>query len=88
MELQSCLAPFQGLYHGHEAVAHSCSSPPHAQRQVGATFLDTYYATRHAALQPSRHAIRFDANSAFHYFDSGRYLQAQLLLHALRLIDW
>ena len=30
-------------------------------------------------------AVRFDRNSAFHFLDGGRYLMAQLLLHALRL---
>ena len=55
-------------------------------RSAGAN--DTYAATRHAALQPTAHAIRFDHNSAFHFFDSGRYLQAQLLLHVLRLLEW
>ena len=59
-----------------------------AVEAAGATFLDTYAATRHAALQPTAHAIRFDHNSAFHFFDSGRYLQAQLLLHVLRLLEW
>ena len=41
---------------------------------------------RKAALQPTPHAIRFDRFSAFHFFDSGRYLQVQLLLHVLRLL--
>ena len=52
----------------------------------GVAFLDTYTATRHAALQRTPHAIRFDSFSAFHFFDAGRYLQAQLLLHLLRLL--
>ena len=53
---------------------------------AGATFLDTYTATRDAVLQRTPNAVRFDHFSAFHYFDSGRYLQAQLLLHTLRLL--
>lgn len=57
-----------------------------AVEAAGATFLDVYPATRHAVLQPTPHAIRFDANSAFHFFDSGRYVQAQLLLHVMRLL--
>ena len=55
---------------------------------AGATFLDTYRATKRAALQRTPHAIRFDHFSAFHFFDSGRYLQAQLLLHTLRLLGF
>ena len=45
-----------------------------------------YSATRHAVLQRTPDAIRFDHFSTFHFFDAGRYIQAQLLLHALRLI--
>ena len=52
----------------------------------GVLFLDTYRATKRAVLQRTPHAIRFDHFSAFHFFDSGRYLQAQLLLHVLRLL--
>jgi len=54
---------------------------------AGAVFLDMYSATRHAALQHTPHAIRFDKFSTFHYFDAGRYLQAQILLHAMRLLS-
>ena len=53
---------------------------------IGATFLDTYPATRHAVTQRTPHAVRFDHRSTFHYHDAGRYLQAQLLLHTLRLL--
>lgn len=53
---------------------------------VGAVFLDAYTATRHAVLQRSPHAIRFDHFSTFHYHDAGRYIQAMLKLHVLRLL--
>ena len=46
---------------------------------AGATFLDTYRATRRAVLQKTPHAIRFDHFSAFHFFDSGRYAHADSL---------
>ena len=45
---------------------------------AGATFLDTYRATRRAVLQKTAHAIRFDHFSAFHFFDSGRYAGCRL----------
>lgn len=53
---------------------------------VGATFLDMYTATRQAVLQRTPHAVRFDHFSAFHFHDTGRYIQAELLLHTLRLL--
>lgn len=53
---------------------------------LGVTFVDHYTATRDAVLQPTPHAIRFDHFSTFHFHDAGRYIQAQLLLHALRVL--
>lgn len=54
---------------------------------AGVTFLDTYPATRHAVMQHTAGAIRFDHFSTFHFHDAGRYIQAQLLLHVLRLLS-
>ena len=53
---------------------------------LGVTFLDVYTATRDAVLQHTPHAVRFDHFSAFHFHDAGRYIQAQLFLHAMRLL--
>ena len=53
---------------------------------MGVTFLDMYTATRQAVLQRTPHAVRFDHFSAFHFHDTGRYIQAELLLHTLRLL--
>ena len=36
-----------------------------------------------ACLQSDAHAVKFAKNSAFHYLNSGRYLMAQMLIHAL-----
>ena len=55
--------------------------------RLGVAFLDTYTATRHAVLQRTPYAVRFDHFSAFHFHDTGRYIQAELFLHALRLLS-
>ena len=41
-------------------------------------------ATHEAVFQTTPRAIKFAKNSAFHYLNNGRYLMAQLLLHAFR----
>ena len=53
---------------------------------AGATFVDMHTATRDAVMQRTPHAVRFDHRSTFHFFDAGRYLQSQILLHALMLL--
>ena len=40
---------------------------------AGVTFLDIYPATRHAVLQHTPQAVRFDHFSSFHFHDAGRY---------------
>jgi hypothetical protein len=55
--------------------------------RLGVTFLDMYTATRHAVLQRTSNAVRFDHFSAFHFHDAGRYIQAELFLHTLRLLQ-
>ncbi len=52
--------------------------------RAGFVYLDMYTATHEAVFQTTPRAIKFAKNSAFHYLNNGRYLMAQLLLHALR----
>ncbi len=52
----------------------------------GMLYVDNYPATYDAVFQSTPHAVKFAKNSAFHYLNNGRYLMAQMLLHALRLL--
>jgi len=54
--------------------------------EAGMLYIDNYPATYDAVFQETPQAIKFAKNSAFHYLNAGRYLMAQLLLHALRLL--
>jgi len=51
--------------------------------EYGMVYIDNYPATFDAVFQNAPHAIKFAKNSAFHYLNAGRYLMAQLVLHAL-----
>jgi len=52
----------------------------------GIIYLDHYIATHEAVFRSGPTAIKFAKNSAFHYLNAGRYLMAQILLHALRIL--
>ena len=52
--------------------------------EYGMVYVDNYPATYDAVFQSTPHAIKFAKNSAFHYLNAGRYLMAQLVLHALK----
>jgi hypothetical protein len=52
--------------------------------EYGMVYIDNYPATYDAVFQSTPHAIKFAKNSAFHYLNAGRYLMAQLVLHALK----
>ena len=52
--------------------------------EYGMVYIDNYPATYDAVFQSTPHAIKFAKNSAFHYLNAGRYLMAQLVLHALQ----
>jgi hypothetical protein len=54
--------------------------------EAGMVYVDNYPATYDAVFQQTPHAIKFAKNSAFHYLNAGRYLMAQILLHAIRLL--
>ena len=54
--------------------------------ESGMVYVDNYPATYDAVFQQTPHAIKFAKNSAFHYLNAGRYLMAQILLHAIRLL--
>ena len=51
---------------------------------AGMIYIDNYPATYDAVFQPTPQAVKFAKNSAFHYLNAGRYLMAQLLLHAMQ----
>ena len=55
-------------------------NPPPA---LSVRYVDNFEATHDAVFQSAPHAIKFARNSAFHYLNAGRYLMAQILLHAL-----
>ena len=55
--------------------------------EYGMLYIDNYPATYDAVFQNTPHAIKFAKNSAFHYLNAGRYLMAQILLHAVRLLS-
>ena len=81
-------ADCQHTHHGCETVGTPSHAPHHPKvyRFVGqGGHLAVVMGT---IVDDTIYAIRFDHNSAFHFFDSGRYLQAQLLLHVLRLLEW
>jgi len=50
----------------------------------GMIYVDNYPATYDAVFQDTPQAVKFAKNSAFHYLNAGRYLMAQLLLHAMQ----
>ena len=52
--------------------------------EYGMLYIDNYPATYHAVFQNTPHATKFAKNSAFHYLNAGRYLMAQLVMHALK----
>ena len=54
--------------------------------EAGMLYIDNYESTYDAVFQDTPHAIKFAKNSAFHYLNAGRYLMAQILMHALRLL--
>jgi hypothetical protein len=54
--------------------------------EAGMVYVDNYPATYDAVFQQTPHEIKFAKNSAFHYLNAGRYLMAQILLHAIRLL--
>ena len=54
--------------------------------EYGMLYIDNYPATYDAVFQNTPHAIKFAKNSAFHYLNAGRYLMAQMLLHAMHLL--
>ena len=54
--------------------------------EAGMLYIDNYESTYDAVFQDTSHAIKFAKNSAFHYLNAGRYLMAQILMHALRLL--
>ena len=49
-----------------------------------AHYLSLHPLPYNAVFQDTPQAIKFAKNSAFHYLNAGRYLMAQLLLHALQ----
>ncbi|KAL1525938.1 hypothetical protein AB1Y20_020764 [Prymnesium parvum] len=54
--------------------------------EAGMVYIDNYPATYDAVFQNTPYAVKFAKNSAFHYLNAGRYLMAQLLLHALSIL--
>ena len=51
---------------------------------AGMIYVDNYPSTYDAVFQDTPQAVKFAKNSAFHYLNAGRYLMAQLLLHAMQ----
>ena len=54
--------------------------------EASMVYVDNYPATYDAVFQRTPQAIKFAKNSAFHYLNGGRYLMAQMLLHAMSLL--